>query len=101
MAYGPGTLRRVEEVFHAALERRSEVRQAFLNEACNQDSEALREVQLLLAKEEQAGSFLERPAIEDAITAVTAGGLVGRQFGPYRIVSPLERAAWAGVSRAR
>ena len=48
--------RRVEELFHAALERVPEARQAFLSEACKEHPEVLRQVELLLAKEEQAGS---------------------------------------------
>src|ERR1700730_11910890 len=82
--------RRVEEVFHAALERTPAARQTFLDGICGADTDLRRQVELLLAKEAQAGSFLEVPAIEDiTVTLTPAGSLLGRQFGPYHIVSPL------------
>jgi hypothetical protein len=43
-------------------------------------------------KAEQAGSFLERPALEDMTVTLTAvGSLLGRQFGPYRKDGLVER----------
>jgi hypothetical protein len=74
---------KVEELFHAALERAPEAQQTFLGGTCSGDIDLRRQVELLLAKEEQAGSFLEVPAIEDVAAALTAAGsLLGRQFGP-------------------
>jgi hypothetical protein len=51
--------RKVEELFHAALERTPETRRTFLDGMCGADNALRRQVELLLAKEEQAGSFLE------------------------------------------
>jgi eukaryotic-like serine/threonine-protein kinase len=77
--------RRAEEIFHAALERSPEARRAFLDEACGEDTELRRQVEMLVSKDEQAGSFLEKPALADA----TATSLAGKHYGTYHILSLL------------
>jgi hypothetical protein len=51
--------RKVEELFHAALEQTPNARQTFLDGTCNGDIDLRRQVDLLLAREKQAASFLE------------------------------------------
>src|ERR1700730_12159266 len=93
--------RKVEELFHAALERTPDARQTFLDGICGADIDLRRQVEVLLAKEGQAGSFLEVPAIEDMrVTLTAAGSRLGRQFGPYHIVSPLGAGAMGELYRA-
>jgi serine/threonine protein kinase len=93
--------RKAEELFHAALERPPEARRAFLDEACGEDSELRRQVEVLVAKDERAGSLLEKPVLADVMdTLDAAGSLVGRQFGAYRILSPLDAGGMGEVYRA-
>ena len=64
----PERWRQIEELYQAALERAPESRQAFLEGACRHDAELRREVDSLLIHAEQAGGFLETPAMEAGMT---------------------------------
>ena len=60
----PERWQHVKEIVWTALERSSQTRPEFLEEACAQDSELFDEVSSLLAMSRAVGSFLERPALE-------------------------------------
>jgi eukaryotic-like serine/threonine-protein kinase len=84
----PEDWRRINDLFHRALEQPPDRRAAFLDESCGGD-EALRdEVASLLASHERAADFIEAPAqtmMDPAAPEVQAETLVGRQVGQYRI----------------
>src|SRR5208337_1086163 len=65
----PEQLQEIEKIFHAALERPESQRAAFVEEACAGDGALREEVQSLLAHED-AGSFIESPAIKVAAQAL-------------------------------
>jgi eukaryotic-like serine/threonine-protein kinase len=58
--------KQVDNLLHAALEQPTAVRVEFLHKACAGDHELEREVRSLLASDQQAGSFLDSPAMEVA-----------------------------------
>ena len=63
----PELWRRVEELFHAALDLSPDARGAFLEKACGEDAGLRRHVELLLSKDERGGSLLEKPILADVM----------------------------------
>ena len=92
----PERWQQLDKLFHSALERELVERAAFLADACAGDESLRKEVEALLAAHDEAGSFIERPAME-----VEARGLagdqettkaalsIGKSISHYRIIAPL------------
>src|SRR5262245_12004557 len=105
---------RIEDLFQAALEREGAERAAWLAAACAGDDGLRGEVEALLAALNEAGSFMETPAAESAVSrptdaraaqlttavgpsasatdpraAMPTGSAVGRRIGHYEILSLL------------
>jgi predicted Ser/Thr protein kinase len=95
----PDQWRKVNDLFHQALEEPEGDRRAFLDAACGGDPVLAAEVASLLAAHEQAAQFIEQPAgIEPA---PPAGGdpvfLGGQVIGQYRIDRVLGRGGMGVV----
>jgi non-specific serine/threonine protein kinase/serine/threonine-protein kinase len=92
----PEQWRRLDELFHAALEQPPDGRAAFLAEACGDDQELRTEVERLLMADGQASAFVGSAAVgvgRVAATAVTDG----LPIGAYRIVRELGRGGMGTV----
>jgi len=92
--------KQVDGLLQAVLERQPEERDAFLRDACGADEDLEREVRSLLTAQQQAGSFLEGPAIEAAAQAFAQqqkndnqrksdDSPIGQTISHYRVIGKL------------
>src|SRR5688572_5294538 len=83
----------IERLYHSTLEKEVGERAAFLANACASDEAMRREVESLLAYEDQAENFIESPALEVAAQLIAeehgAMVMVGQTINHYKITSAL------------
>jgi len=79
----------IEVVLQEALDRPPFERAAFLDHACAGDAELREEANSLITAYEEAGDFIEQPAIAHDARVLLDANNVDSEIGPYRIVERL------------
>jgi TolB-like protein/Tfp pilus assembly protein PilF len=92
--------RRVEALFHQALEREEPARSLFLEEECAGDAELRREVDQWLAADAHAPAQVSA-AVGEAVRSLRTIFPPGTRIGPYEIVSLEGEGGMGSVYRAR
>src|SRR5262245_52972811 len=96
--------KKIKEVYDRALDLPGDEREGVLAEACAGNADLRREVESLLAAHEDAGTFLQSPAVEVAAREIVADEdtspapqLIGRELANYKIISLLGRGGMGEV----
>ncbi len=92
----PERWQRIKDIVYAVSELGPDERQAYLERACNGDTTLRREVETLVAASDQAGAFLDRPAL----WCPAGDNLSGCMVGHYRLTDEIGRGGMGIVYRA-
>ena len=90
----------VKDVFQSCLNLEPSQRGPFLDSACAGADDVREEVESLLAAYEQAGGFMDEPAVEDALKLVENSHAAipeGRLIGPYKVIGEIGAGGMGAV----
>ncbi|MGI8668439.1 MAG: hypothetical protein ACR2J3_01175, partial [Aridibacter sp.] len=94
-------LKQIEEIYHAALEIKSEKRESFFKEHCGEDKDLRREVESLLAFRKSSDNFLDKPpkslAAEIFSEKDNPANIIGEKIGYYKIIKLLGKGGMGEV----
>src|SRR5262245_34863940 len=96
----PERWKKLDILFHEALELQAETRAAHLSKVCGDDEQLRVEVERLIAAHELEGSFIDSPIFSESEEMTGDDpdeSPVGRRIGPYQVVSQLGRGGMGKV----
>jgi serine/threonine-protein kinase len=96
----PSRWRKIEDLFHRALEQPEVERQLWLKNACAGDTTLLSEVESLLESEKSSASLSIREHVAGAATAMTKSferSHLQRRVGPYQLLRQIGRGGMGTV----
>ncbi len=95
----PERWKKLDVLFHEALELQEEARAAHLAKVCGGDEQLRAEAERLIAAHERESSFIDSPILAEAAALTDDGdeSPVGRRIGHYKIVSLLGRGGMGEV----
>ncbi len=91
---------KVNELFHASLEKDEEQRNSFLRDSCGTDESLRAEVESLLSAHHRAGDFIKLPIVKKAMEMLADSEeqlAIGQQIGAYRIIKEIGRGGMGAV----
>jgi serine/threonine protein kinase/Tol biopolymer transport system component len=104
----PERWQQIDEILQAALDLAPGHRSAFLDKACSGDAGLRRDVEDLISSHDDAGSFIEAPAVESTARAMAddeaesaARSLIGKSLGRYHLLKLLGVGGMGQVYLAR
>ncbi len=97
----PERWQKINEIFHAAIERGADERSSFLAESCQGDEELFKEVEKLVSAHNRADDFIQKPVFTDAVQLLSTeretSGFVGKRFGVYKVIEEIGRGGMGAV----
>lgn len=94
----------INDLYNSALKRKQDDRGAFIAEASRGDEELQRDAEALLAANDNAGDFLDSPAIEVVAKRIAeghGGSVIGKEIGHYQVMSLLGMGGMGEVYLAK
>ncbi|HKQ79526.1 MAG TPA: protein kinase [Blastocatellia bacterium] len=96
----PERWKKLDLLFHEALELQGEARAFHLAKVCGEDEQLRQEAERLIAAHEREGSFIDSPIfaeLDGPTNEVCNESPVGRRIGPYQVISQLGQGGMAKV----
>ena len=92
--------RRLEAMFHAALDLQNDRREGYINRATTGDADMERQLREMLQHSERAEERISGTVQRIARRAAGGSDWIGRRFGPYRIIREIGRGGMGLVFEA-